>query len=155
VSLPTLVVLLSRLGRLNEAVIQEICRRHDITAAEIQVLAVLRHTANEGPANPTSLARTIVQTSGGFSATLRRLEARGFARRLPDPADGRGRLIEITASGEAIFDDAFADLLARFRFLFDGIDVDVALTTVRDLVNAFERFANLGSTATWELEDRS
>jgi DNA-binding MarR family transcriptional regulator len=153
VSLPTLVVLLGRLGRLNEAVLQEVCRRHDATVAEIQVLAVMHHTATDGPTSPTSLARSIVQTSGGFSATLRRLEARGFARRAPHPDDRRGRLVEITPDGEALFDAAFSDLLARFRFLFEDVDVDHALATVRLLVNAFERHADLGSTANWQLSD--
>ena len=46
------------------------------------------HRAVDGRVSPSRLADWIVQTSGGLTATLRRLEEAGYIVRSDDPADG-------------------------------------------------------------------
>lgn len=49
--------------------------------------------------SPTQLSQAVVQTTSGITKTIRRLEGAGLVKRTPDPADGRGRLVVLTAAG--------------------------------------------------------
>ncbi len=151
--LSTLVVLLARLGSLNEALIHEVSRAHDTGPAELRTLAALRHQATKGPVTPTALARWIVQTSGGLTATLRRLERKGLVERSVDPQDGRSRLVGLTAAGAEFHDAVFADLLARYEALLHDIDVDAALGAVRSLIGPFEQALRAQPSLGWDVAE--
>ncbi|MEC9000415.1 MAG: MarR family winged helix-turn-helix transcriptional regulator [Actinomycetota bacterium] len=144
----TLGLLLTRLGRLNEHFLAEHHRRHDTTSAEAAVLLLLANAPEEA-VNPSVIAERIVQTSGGLTATLKRLQARGLVERRPDPCDGRGRLVALTAAGRAAHDTVFADLVDRYRLVFADVDDGAALVAVRDLMRGFERFTGATSSAWW------
>jgi len=150
-SLPTLVALISRLGRLSDAIAIEVCRRHDLNLSELRVLATLRQT--DGALAPTQLGPMINQTSGGLTATLRRLERRGLVGRVADPNDGRARLTVITEPGAELLDRAYADLVDRHAVALAGLDLERALVEVRALVEALERAAGLASTSRWSARD--
>ncbi len=147
----TLGLLLTRLGRLNEQFLAEHHRRHDTTSAEASVLLMLANSP-EAVVSPSFIAERIVQTSGGLTATLKRLEARGWVERHPDPADGRGRLVALTDAGRTAHDAVFADLVDRYRLVFTDLDDDAALAAVRDLVRGFERLTGASSSAWWTHE---
>ena len=144
----TLVLLLARLGALNDVFIAEVCRRESLTPAELRALGVLRRT-DGGEASPSVIAGLIVQTSGGLTATLKRLEGRGFVVRRADAADGRGRLVVLTAEGAAVHDRALSALLARYERTLGDVDVDAALATVRTLVEPLEEATRARSSADW------
>lgn len=150
-SLPTLVVLIGRLGRLSDAIAIEVCRRHDLNLSELRVLAVLRQVG--GPLAPARLSPMINQTSGGLTATLRRLEQRGLVTRVADPSDGRARLTVITGPGTEVHDRAYADLVDRHAAALGDVDAERALVEVRALVEALERAAGLASTSRWSARD--
>ena len=62
--------------------------------------AVLNHFARlGGEHSPVELARVMQVTKATMSSTLRRLESKGFVTSTPDPHDGRGRRIAISAAG--------------------------------------------------------
>ena len=42
------------------------------------------------------------RTTGGMTLTLDRLEAAGWVRRSPDPADGRRVVVELTGRGRSL-----------------------------------------------------
>jgi DNA-binding MarR family transcriptional regulator len=147
-----LALLLGRLERLNEAFVADICRRHDLSSSELRVLAMLRHGRGR-PVSPTTIGRWVVQTSGGLTATLKRLERRQYIERLPDPDDGRGRLVALTDQGASSYDAALDDLRGRYESVLADIDTEEALPLVRELVDAFERSANLESRAVWALDE--
>jgi MarR family transcriptional regulator, organic hydroperoxide resistance regulator len=63
-----------------------------------QALALLT-LADEGPLRLGALADRIATTDATASRTVDVLERAGFARRVPDPADGRGISVEPTAEG--------------------------------------------------------
>lgn len=151
-TLPTLVLLLARLERLNEAFMAGVCRRHDISPSELRVLAMLRHRVDDGRVSPSQLAEWIVQTSGGLTATLRRLEDAGCVVRIEDPDDGRGRLVQLTDDGAASYEAVFADLVARYGVLFDDLDQDEALLAVRRMIEAFERHDGTIRTRDWKAD---
>ena len=146
----TLVLLLARLGALNDVLITECCTRVGVTAAELRALGVLRRTGGE--ASPSVIARMIVQTSGGLTATLKRLEGRGFVARRADATDGRGRLVVLTPEGEAAHDQLVGALLARYERVLGDVDVDAALASVRALVEPLEEATRAASSAEWSSE---
>jgi len=55
---------------------------------------------------PTELARHMMMTSGGMTAAIDRLERKGFAVRVPNPADRRGSLVRLTDAGRDVIDEA-------------------------------------------------
>jgi DNA-binding MarR family transcriptional regulator len=134
----TLALLLARLERLNEALLTETCQRHDLTPSELRVLAAL--VLSGRPAlSPTVVGRWIVQTSGGLTATLRRMEHRGLVERRADPDDGRGRLVALTAEGREVHDAVFADVDTAYAAIAAEVDVDDATAAVSRLVSGLER----------------
>jgi len=151
VDIATLGLLLTRLGRLNEQFLTELNRRHATTSTEAAVLLLLANTP-EKAINPSVIAERIVQTTGGLTATLKRLAERGWVERLPDPEDGRGLLVSLTATGRSTHDTVFADLVQSYQRVFVEVDTDAALMAVRDLMRGFERLTGAKSSAWWTYE---
>ncbi len=63
------------------------------------------------------IATELVITTGGTSKLVDRIEASGYCRRLPNPADRRSSLLELTAEGRRVLDEAravFDDELERW-----------------------------------------
>lgn len=144
--LPSLVFLLGRLARLNESVVGEVCADHGTTPAEVRVLSLLVHRPDRS-ASPSDIATFVVQTSGGLTATLRRLEADGLIERVADPDDGRGRLVVLTPAGEQFHTTVIGRLVDRIGAVLAGLDLDLADEQIRTLVEAFESAAGLPSSA--------
>ena len=61
-------------------------------------------------------------SSAGVTSRIDRLERRGFVRRLPDPNDRRGVLIELTDEGLEVVDAAVAANSANDRQLLGRLD---------------------------------
>jgi len=148
VDVPTLALLLTRLGRLNEQFLADHCRSHGTTPSELRVLMLLHHQQDE-QVSPSTIADWIVQTSGGLTATLRRLEDAAWIERRSDPDDGRGRLVALTHSGSAFHDQVFGALLDRYRLVFADLDESRAIDSVRTLVHGFERLTGSARSANW------
>jgi DNA-binding MarR family transcriptional regulator len=144
-------LLLGRLERLNESLVVDVCSAEGVSPAELRVLAMLRHgTPTEG-VRPTAISRWVVQTSGGLTATLRRLEAAGRIERVEDPDDGRGRRVILTEAGRAFYDRLFEDLTDRYTTVLSGLDVGATTDAVKTVIDVFERSAGLTPTADWDL----
>ena len=142
----TLTFLLGRLGRLTDSMTTDICAEAATTPAEIRVLAYLVH-APEHTARPSDVARFVVQTSGGLTATLSRLESVGLIVRQPDPSDGRGKLIVLSGDGRRLHDTVIARLTDSTAAAVIDLDLDDVGTHVRDLIIARERAAGLPTSA--------
>jgi DNA-binding MarR family transcriptional regulator len=149
----TLALLLARLGRVNESFLVDFCRVHASNPSELRVLAVLRSREDSGPVSPTNISQWIVQTTGGLTATLRRLEEAGYIARVPDPDDGRGKLVELTPSGETFCDQVLDGMVERYSVALADIDTEASFGAVRDLLTALESFGGVGSSAAWNFED--
>jgi DNA-binding MarR family transcriptional regulator len=68
---------------------------------------VLRRFAHQGGiSTPAELARTFQVTKGAMTNTLQRLEAQNYVTVVPDPGDGRRKLVTITPAGAAAHDVA-------------------------------------------------
>jgi MarR family transcriptional regulator, organic hydroperoxide resistance regulator len=88
---------LSRLSRLNNSVLDTRAAARSSTSSEDAVLGALLLA---GPIlNPSALTTIVIQSPGGLTKTLLRLERAGHVRRVPDPADRRALLVELTSNG--------------------------------------------------------
>jgi DNA-binding MarR family transcriptional regulator len=85
------------------------------------LLSALRVTPTH-QASPTRLARGLMLSSAGITSRIDRLERRGLVRRLPDPNDRRGVIIELTDEGLAIVDAAVSANTASDRQLLERLD---------------------------------
>lgn len=147
----TMSLMLARLERLNDAFATGVCQRHGTTPSEIRVLAVLRFGAGGEGVRPGVISRRVVLTSGGLTATMRRLEALDYIERQDDPDDKRGRLVRLTESGRQFYDAVLHDLTTRYELAFHDLNMADHLDSVRALVGAFERFDNLPVSGDWSV----
>jgi DNA-binding MarR family transcriptional regulator len=88
------------------------------------VLAALRRSGEPYQLSPGQLVGLTMVTSGTMTNRIDRLAGRGLVRRLPDPADGRGVMVRLEASGRQLADAALADLLEIERDLLAVLDLD-------------------------------
>jgi MarR family multiple antibiotic resistance transcriptional regulator len=71
---------------------------------------------------------------GGISKGVDRLEARGWAVRLPNPADGRSSLISLTPDGAALVAEAEATFREHLRALIaPSLDAEAVAATAAAL----------------------
>jgi DNA-binding MarR family transcriptional regulator len=102
------LAVIARLGRAARFVDQAHERffaEHDLTRADWDVLAGLRRVGAPYRLSPTDLYTGLMRASGTITHRLRRLEKAGLVRRVPDPVDGRGMLVELTKRGLKLVDE--------------------------------------------------
>lgn len=85
-----------RIRRSLNAVIAE----HGLTFEEWDVLGALRQAGPPFTRSAGSLAKRTDLSSGAMTSRLDRLEKAGLVKRIPDPDDRRGVLVELTNAGE-------------------------------------------------------
>ncbi|GAB2596703.1 MarR family winged helix-turn-helix transcriptional regulator [Kribbella endophytica] len=115
---------------------------HGLESWEFDVLAALRRAGSPYQLSPGRLLKETLVTSGTMTNRVDRLAARGLVERLPDPADRRGVLVQLTTAGRDAVDAALADLLAHERALLAAVtDKDQAKLArlLRELVGPFDQ----------------
>jgi DNA-binding MarR family transcriptional regulator len=113
---------LSRISRISRNL--DIARRDafaDLETWGFDVLAALRRTGDPYQLSPGALMQETLVTSGTMTNRLDRLEELKLITRQPDPVDGRGSLVTLTASGMRAVDKALEGLLEHERELLNGI----------------------------------
>ena len=111
----------TRLARHLDIARREAFAAHDLEAGEFDVLAALRRSGKPYELSPSQLIAANLVTSGTMTNRIDRLEEKNLVTRKPDPNDGRGVLVKLTASGQSAVDAALTDLLDRERELLSGI----------------------------------
>ena len=74
--------------------------------------AVLELLLHKGPQPVNRLGRKVLLSSGSITAAVDRLEARGLLTRTVDPEDLRSRIVQLTAAGRKLTEQAFAKHVA-------------------------------------------
>jgi len=97
---------MSRLSRFLEQSIAEVLGRYGLNEPQFAVLAALRRAGPPHCLSPTDLYNSLLVSSGAMTNRLRRLEVAGLVKRMPDPHDGRGLLVALTAEGHRVIDEA-------------------------------------------------
>jgi DNA-binding MarR family transcriptional regulator len=91
-----------RIKRGMEATLAE----HNLTHPDWQVLTSLRLATPDHRSSPGLLAADQELSTGAMTSRLDRLEEAGLVRRLPDPDDRRGVVVELTDQGREAWDTA-------------------------------------------------
>ena len=113
--------ILSRITRISRHL--DIARRDafaDLETWGFDVLAALRRAGAPHTLSPSQLMQETMVTSGTMTNRLNRLEELALINRQPDPNDGRGSLVSLTALGMKKVDEALDQLIKNERtFLTD------------------------------------
>jgi DNA-binding MarR family transcriptional regulator len=116
------------IGRLNEASsliardrLAPVFARFGLQSGEFDVLATLRRSGAPYALTPTELYEATMVTSGAMTARLDRLEKAGLTRRAPHPSDRRGVVVELTAKGRELTDEALTAHVANEHEILAGL----------------------------------
>ena len=86
-----------------------------INRAGVDILVHLRQNAPFYRVSPTQLCIALQSKSATMTSRLDKLEQAGLVRRLPDPADRRALLVELTSDGKELVERAMTSLLQMRR----------------------------------------
>ena len=106
----------------------------DVPMAQARLLALVEELQ---PARISTLAVADHTSQPTMSTQVQRLEAEGWAVRVPDPADARASLVSLTAAGNAAIARARRARLEALSPAFDQLD-DAALARLADAVAALD-----------------
>jgi DNA-binding MarR family transcriptional regulator len=112
--------IVDRIGGINRRIknaLRDTLVPYGITPEDWHVLSSLRLRKEGRRSSPGVLARDLELSSGAMTSRLDRLEELGFLRRLPDPDDRRGVVVELTDEGRAAW-DAAAEVQGRKEAFF-------------------------------------
>ena len=115
---------LSRIGPLLARRQEAVFSRFGVNRGEVGALSALRVSGPPHRLSPTRLGRGLMLSSAGVTSRIDRLERRGLVRRLPDPDDRRGVIVELTDEGEKLVDEAVAAVAESDRQLLGRLDPD-------------------------------
>ncbi len=71
---------------------------------------------------PALIANALQVTRGAITGTVKRLESQGLVRTEPDPKDGRGKGVSVTAQGRRVRETAISALSPVIAGFLKGID---------------------------------
>jgi DNA-binding MarR family transcriptional regulator len=120
------------------------------------VLAKLRSVGAPYRQSAGQLANRMRLSSGAMTNRLDRMEAAGLVRRLPDPSDRRGTLVEPTEAGHATWDRTAGTQAvreARISSALDGTERTELHRLLRALMRAFPRESHGAERPTTPAED--
>jgi DNA-binding MarR family transcriptional regulator len=106
---PEVEGIVDRIGKINRRMKKAqaaTLREHDLTPEEWGVMSSLRLGSDACRSSPGDLASDLELSSGAMTSRLDRLEEAGLVRRLPDPEDRRGVVVELTEKGRESWDTA-------------------------------------------------
>jgi DNA-binding MarR family transcriptional regulator len=102
------VAVVARLGRATayvDAGINARLAEFGLSRAAWDVLASLRRNDPPHRLSPTQLYVALMRSSGAMTHRVYGLERSGLVKRVPDPKDARGMLVELTRKGIALVDE--------------------------------------------------
>lgn len=95
--------------------------RSGLSSWEFDVLAVLRRGGAPYRQSPKILVQQTMVSSGTMTNRIDRMVGRDLVRRLTDPNDGRGVLVEMTQRGQTLVDAAMTRLTDAEEMLLGGV----------------------------------
>ena len=99
---------------------------------EFDMLATLRRSGAPYCLAPTTLFSTLMVTSGTMTHRMAKLEAQGWIERLPNPADARSSLVQLTPQGLELIDRAVEAHVANEHRILSALKAaDIAALDAR------------------------
>jgi DNA-binding MarR family transcriptional regulator len=104
---------ISRLSRVVEKELEPVFAQFGLNHWSYDMLATLRRAGPPYQLSPTALFRSMMVTSGTMTNRIDRLAEKGLVRRITDPEDRRGILVELTDQGRELIDVALISHVAN------------------------------------------
>jgi len=92
------------LSRVLEQRLEKVFKKHGLSNWAFDVLVALRRAGPPFRQTPTELFNSLLLSSGAMTNRIDRLEQAGLVKRVPDPADRRGVLVQLTPKGVKLID---------------------------------------------------
>ena len=105
------MAVIGRVGRLQshlDRLLAAVFEQFGLGRGEFDVLATLRRSGEPFRLNPKALTERLMLSPAAMTNRLDNLERAGLIRRMPDPEDRRGLLIELTRDGRRVIDQAMS-----------------------------------------------
>ena len=130
-----------RLSKHLERGLKKTFAEFGLNFGEFDVLAALRRSGEPFQLTPTELFSTLMVTSGTMTNRLDRLEKAELVRRIPDPSDRRGTLIQLTDKGFNLIEQAIAAHVENEHHMLstaESLDRETLDRLLRELLLLFE-----------------
>jgi len=111
-----------RTGRQIEAWLADALASEGLDASQYAMLSALWLSGEPHRLTAGEISEQIVQTTGGTTKTIRRLEDRGLVMRVSDPGDGRRTLVALTEPGLECAQSTLDHVLDAFELDIGGLD---------------------------------
>ena len=114
----------------------------ELTLGEYKLAMHLRYGGPPYRGKPGKLAKWLGLSTGAMTNRLDNMERRGLVRRLDDPDDRRGVIIELTDDGKDLWDRAVGVQAEKESIVANALDAEERRQLndlLRRLMNAFER----------------
>jgi DNA-binding MarR family transcriptional regulator len=137
--------IVDRIGGINRRIkktLDDTLAEHALTLADWQVLSALRWAGPPYRRSAGDLARVADLSSGAMTNRLDQLEQAGLVRRLRDPDDRRGVLVEPTEKGRELWETAIGVQARKEAIVAGALDPDEREqlnALLRRIMLAFER----------------
>jgi DNA-binding MarR family transcriptional regulator len=136
------LIRLSRALSLVSADLEAVADDFEISLASLEALTMLRLAPSPHRLSQRALGELLMRTSGTLSVRLARLERAGLVTREPDPYDARGVVVELTARGRKLVDEAVAarvETEARLLSILTRDEQDELCALLRKLLVSLEQ----------------
>ncbi len=115
---------IDRLQRYLDRTTTETLEAHGLNVGEWRTLGHLRYAGPPYHSKPGRLAEGFGLSSGAMTARLDGLERRGLVRRLDDPDDRRGVVVELTEEGHRLWEDSVEAQAQKETLVASALDAD-------------------------------
>lgn len=113
---------LARTGALVQKQLAVVFAEYELSHWEFDVLATLRRSGQPYRLSPTALFSSLMLSSGTMTRQLQQLESRGLIERLPNPADARSMLVQLSSSGFSMIEKVIAAHAENQHRILQGLD---------------------------------
>lgn len=130
------------IARRLQRLLDETLSAHDLSHGEWKVLSSLRWAGEPYSRSAGELARIADLSSGAMTNRLDRLEEAGLVRRLRDPDDRRGVLVELTDEGRSLWEAAIGAQAEKEALLASALsrrELEQLNVLLRRVMIEFER----------------
>ncbi|WP_439346510.1 MarR family winged helix-turn-helix transcriptional regulator [Vacuolonema iberomarrocanum] len=111
----------ARIARHFDKSLGAVFSKFGLHGGEFDVLATLRRSGAPYQLSPTALFQAMMVSSGTMTNRIDRLEDAALVKRIPDPGDRRGTLIQLTDKGFDLIEEAVEAHVANGSKLLQGL----------------------------------
>lgn len=117
--------IVDRIAFLNKRIkrmLEETLAEFGLNIGEWHVLSALWNSGDPFQSSPGDLAKRMELTTGAMTNRLDGLEAEGLVRRLPDPDDRRGVIVELTPKGRELWERSVGAQATKEQFVASALN---------------------------------